>query len=61
MVPFAVEDGGLLGAHAHTFLRTLAERTVRQGRKSRPTSLDPGGNVARGAMELLKCPCGFRV
>jgi hypothetical protein len=35
LVPFAVEDGGNLGAHAHAFLRSLAERVVRQGRRSR--------------------------
>ncbi len=36
LVPFAVEDGGRLGAHAQAFLRILAERAVRQGRRSRP-------------------------
>ena len=49
LVPFAVEDGGRLGAHAQAFLRTLAERTIRQGRKSRPSSLDPSGIVVHGA------------
>ena len=34
-IPFAVEDGGRLGAHAHAFLHTLAEWAVRQGRRSR--------------------------
>ena len=29
LIPFAVEDGGRLGAHAHAFLHTLAERVVR--------------------------------
>ncbi len=44
-VPFAVEDGGRLGAHAHALLRTLAKRVVRHGRKSRQSSLDPSGFV----------------
>jgi hypothetical protein len=48
LVPFAVEDGGRMGAHAHSFLRTLAERNVRHGRKSRLSSLDPSGIVVRG-------------
>ena len=34
LVPFAVEDGGKLGAHAQAFLRSLAERAVRQGRRT---------------------------
>ena len=34
LVPFAVEDGGKLGAHAHALLRSLAERAVRQGPRS---------------------------
>ncbi len=46
LVPFAVEDGGRLGAHARAFLRTLAERAVRQGR-SRPPMCDPSGAVVR--------------
>jgi hypothetical protein len=29
LVPFAVEDGGRLGAHAQAFLRSLVERAVR--------------------------------
>jgi hypothetical protein len=47
LIPFAVEDGGRLGAHAQAFLRTLAERAVRQGRRSRAQLRDPGGNVLR--------------
>ena len=27
-VPFAMEDGGTLGAHAHALLKTLAEHAV---------------------------------
>ncbi len=48
LVPFAVEDGGRLGAHAQAFLRTLAERAVRQGRRSRLPVYDPSGAVGRG-------------
>ena len=48
LVPFVAEDGGRMGAHAQAFLRTLAERAVCQGRKSRPSSLDPSGDVVRG-------------
>jgi hypothetical protein len=29
LVPFAIEDGGRLDAHAQAFLRSLAERAVR--------------------------------
>ena len=47
LVPFAVEDGGRLGAHAQAFLRSLAERAVRQGRRSRPAMRDPSGAVVR--------------
>ena len=47
MVSFAVEDGGRLGAHAHAFLRSLAERAVRQGRRSRAQARGPGGMVLR--------------
>ncbi len=47
-VPFAVEDGGRLGAHAQAFLRVLAERAVRQGRRSHPPMCDPSGAVVRG-------------
>jgi len=35
LIPFAVENGGRLGAHAQAFLHMLAERAVRQGRRSR--------------------------
>ena len=28
LIPFAVDDGGRLGAHAHAFLHTLAEQAV---------------------------------
>ena len=47
LVPFAIEDGGRLGAHAQAFLRTLAERVARQGRRSRAPSRDPSGSVLR--------------
>jgi hypothetical protein len=47
LVPFAVEDGGRLGAHAQSFLRTLAERAVRQGRMSRAPSRDLNGAILR--------------
>ncbi len=47
LIPFAVEDGGRLGAHAQSFLHSLAERAVRQGRRSRPQLRDPGGNILR--------------
>ena len=47
LLPFAVEDGGRLGAHAHAFLRSLAERVVRQGRGSRFPARDPIGNILR--------------
>jgi hypothetical protein len=48
LIPFAVEDGGRLGAHAQAFLHSLAKRAVRQGRRSRAQLRDPGGNVSRG-------------
>ncbi len=48
LIPFAVEDGERLGAHDQTFLHTLAERAVSQGRRSRAQLRDPGGNVSRG-------------
>ena len=48
LVPFAVEDGGRLGAHAQAFLRALAERAVGQGRRSRPPLRDLTGSVVRG-------------
>ncbi len=47
LVPFAVEDGGRLGAHAQSFLRSLAERAVQAGRRSRPPQRDPCGSVVR--------------
>jgi len=47
LVPFAVEDGGRLGAHAQSFMRSLAERAVRAGRRSRPPQRDPCGSVVR--------------
>ena len=31
LVPFAMEDGGTLGAHAHALLKTLAEHAVSAG------------------------------
>jgi len=48
LIPFAVDDGGRLGAHAQTFLHSLAERAVRQGRRSRAQLRDPGENISRG-------------
>ena len=48
LVPFAVEDGGRLGAHAQAFLQTWAERAVGQGRRSRPPLRDLNGSVVRG-------------
>jgi len=48
LVPFiTIEDGGCMGAHAQAFLRTLAKRVVRQGRRSRAPSRDRGGSVLR--------------
>ena len=47
LVPFAVEDDGRLGAHAHAFLRSLVERVVRQGKRSRSPARDPGENILR--------------
>ena len=47
LVPFAVEDGGQLGAHAQSFLRALAERAVHQGHRSRRASCDPNGVILR--------------
>ena len=43
LVPFAVEDGGRLGAHAQAFLRSLAELALRQGRRSRAQARGPVG------------------
>ena len=40
-VPFAMEDGGTLGAHAHALLKTLAEHAVSAGRYSSPDSRSP--------------------
>ena len=59
LIPFAVEDGGRLGAHAQAFLHTLAERAVRLGRRSRAQLRDPGGDVSRGDGRP-KCLCGSR-
>jgi hypothetical protein len=47
LVPFAVEDGGRLGAHALPLLRALAERAFHQGRRSRPALCDPNGVIIR--------------
>jgi hypothetical protein len=47
LVPFAIEDGVRLGAHAQAFLHTLAKRVVRHGRRSRAPSSDPSGSVLR--------------
>ena len=57
LVPFAVEDGGRLGAHAHALLRMLAERAVREGRRSRPPYATTTG-MWHEVMELHKCPFG---
>ena len=41
-VPFAMEDGGTPGAHAHALLlKTLAEHAVSDGRYSSPDSRSP--------------------
>ena len=40
-VPFAMEDGGTLGAHAHALLKTLAEHAVSAGRHISPDSRSP--------------------
>jgi hypothetical protein len=40
LVPFDIEDGGCMGAHAQTFLRTLVGRAIRHGRRSRAPSRD---------------------
>jgi hypothetical protein len=32
LVPFAIEDGGMLGAHAHALLRALAKVALAKGR-----------------------------
>ena len=45
LVLSAVEDGGRPGAHAHFFMRTLAERAVRQGRNSCTPSRDLNGAI----------------
>jgi len=47
LVSFAIEDGGRMGAHAHAFIGTLAERDVQPGRRSRALARDPGGSVLR--------------
>ena len=41
LVPFAMEDGGILGAHAQALLKTLAEHAVSDGRYSSPDSRTP--------------------
>jgi hypothetical protein len=33
LVPFALEDGGRLGAHAHTLLRSFATLAIEKGRR----------------------------
>ena len=40
-VPFAMEDGGTLGAHAHALLKTPAEHAVSAGCHSSPDSRSP--------------------
>ena len=47
LVIFAVEDGGRLGVHEQSLLRSLAERAVRQCRRSRAPSRDPSGAILR--------------
>jgi hypothetical protein len=47
VVPFAIENGGRLGAHAQAFLRSLDERVVRHGRRSRSVARDPSGSILR--------------
>ena len=47
LVSFAVEDGSRLGAHAHAFFRSLVERNIRQGRRSRFPGCDPNGIILR--------------
>ncbi len=47
LAPFAVEDGGRLGAHAHAFLRSLARRVVRGSKRSRSPAHDLGGDIFR--------------
>ena len=49
LVPFAMEDGGRLGAHALAFLRSLAEHAVSQGVFCAPdsfASLKPAMHVS---------------
>ena len=41
LVPFAMEDGGTLGAHAQALLKTLAEYAVSAGRYSSPDGRSP--------------------
>jgi len=33
LVPFAIEDGGRLGAHVHALLRAMATVTLEKGRR----------------------------
>jgi hypothetical protein len=47
LVPIVVEDGGILGAHAQAFLRSLAERAVLQGRRIRAQARYPGGTILK--------------
>ena len=59
LISFAVEDGGRLGAHAHAFLRSLANRVVRQGRRSRSQLVTPK-ETSSVVMGPPRNPYGFR-
>ena len=53
-VPFAMEDGGMLGAHVHATLKLLSEYAVGKGRLS-PTPCAargaPSTNISCGALD----------
>jgi len=48
LIPFAIEDGGCLGAHAQPFLLELARRVVAHASQNRGLRLDSRGGVAKG-------------
>jgi hypothetical protein len=48
LVPFAMEDSGRLGNHAHAFLLDLALVVVRVVRYNRPVRLDSAGGTFKG-------------
>jgi len=48
LVPFAMEDGGRLGAHAHAFLTNFARRVVQESRQSLPWRLDSTRELTKG-------------